>query len=326
MLEGGVLLIVKPRETPVHMLQMEALNRRLPHDHHKKEAVSNMARNLRTGYEGEKSLDFTLSFLPTEKFHIFHNLRIQDEHGVFEMDTLIISHYFVLILEVKNVYGTITFDGMGQVIRMRDDGSEDGFSNPIEQVTLQEHRLRNWLRDHEFPPFPIEKLVVYSHANTIIRNIKNSEVIELTVIHKERLRTKIDEFLETYHVQLLTNEHVESMSQQLLAAHVEKKENALERYEIEKADIMRGVFCPSCQAMPMSYAYGSWNCRVCQFFSKSAHMAALDDYGLLIDEKINNRQAREFVKIDSIHVMKKLLMKAGYKYVGNTSGRKYILR
>lgn len=326
MTKGGVLLIIKPRETPVHMLQMEALNRRLPQYHPNKEWISNRARNLLTGYEGEKSLDFTLNFLPTEKIHIFHNLRIQDKHGVFEMDTLIMSPFFILILEVKNVYGTITFDGMGQVIRMRDDGSEEGFNNPFEQVTLQARRLRNWLRGHQFQPLPIEKLVVYSHANTILRNIKNSAVIERTVIHKERLLTKTDELLQTYQVQALTDEQIGAMSQQLLAAHVSKKINALERYGIMKDDVIKGVFCPSCQAVPMNYAYGSWTCRACRFCSKSTYMAALDDYGLLIDKKINNHQAREFLKIDSIHVMKKLLMKAGYKYDGNTSGRKYILR
>ena len=140
-MKGSVYLIIKPRDNPTHLLQIEALNRRTPPHHRNKESISIQARNLRTGYNGEKSLDFTLGFLPSDTFKILHYLRIEDTNGHFQIDTLILSPYFVLIIEVKNIYGTITFDNMGQAIRTRNDGTEEGFNNPVEQVILQEYQL-----------------------------------------------------------------------------------------------------------------------------------------------------------------------------------------
>lgn len=110
------VLPVKPRDNPTHLLRMEALSRRLILNHKHKQVVDHLARSLRAGYNGEKSLDFTLGFLPKDQFHILHNVRIKDEHGYFQIDTLIASPHFALIIEVKNIYGSIIFDNMDQAI------------------------------------------------------------------------------------------------------------------------------------------------------------------------------------------------------------------
>src|SRR5690625_2930372 len=139
-------MIVKPRDIPTHILQTEALYRRIPSHHKNKAIIKKQARNLRTGFVGEESLDYIIRFLPEDTFQILHNLRLKDENGYFQMDTLIVSAHFVLIVEVKNIYGTITFDGMKQAIRTKDDGTDEGFDHPIVQVNLQQQRDRKSTR------------------------------------------------------------------------------------------------------------------------------------------------------------------------------------
>ncbi|WP_367888742.1 nuclease-related domain-containing protein [Alteribacillus bidgolensis] len=53
------------------------------------------------GYKGEQSIDYPLTFLPSNKFYIRHGLRLFDGSHYFQIDTLILSWDFFLILEVK---------------------------------------------------------------------------------------------------------------------------------------------------------------------------------------------------------------------------------
>lgn len=324
-LKGSVRLIIKLRDNPTHLLQIEALNRRTPPHHRKKELIRKQAMKLRTGYNGEKSLDFTLSFLPSDTFRILHYLRIQDTNGHFQIDTLILSPYFALIIEVKNVFGTITFDDMGQAIRTRNDGIEEGFNNPVEQVNLQEYRLRRWLKRHNSSPFPIEKLVVYSHSNTILKNTSNNKIIAETVIHKESLLSKIEEYSHIHSSASLTETEISRLGSQLIAAHTPENVNIMEKYDVKESELLRGVICPDCGTIPMQYWNGRWICKFCGCISKTAHLQTLEDYRLLIGNTIKNRQARDFLGITSIHVTKKLLMAEGFQYFGETSARTYKL-
>lgn len=323
--KGSVALIVKPRDIPIHILQTEALYRRLPSHHKNKEIVRNQARNLRTGFIGEESLDFIIRFLPEDKFHILQNLRIRDANGYFQIDTLIVSAYFALIVEIKNIYGTITFDGMKQAIRTKNDGTEEGFNHPIVQVNLQHQRFKAWLRNHHFPSFPLEKVIIYSNTATILRNTTNDKVIAEMIIHKERLPVKLAEYLEVYPTTTLTNKEIAQLCTALIAAHTPNTLQIMEKYEVSQRELLRGVICPECGALPMLRMRGNWKCRICRTESETAHRTAFQDYRLLIGNTIKNKQARDFLKIDSLHVMKRLLMKERFPYSGITSARTYEL-
>lgn len=318
------LLIIKQRGIPKLLLHTEALNRRLAESHTQKLFVNENAIRLRSGFKGERAVDFFLDFLPYEGYYVFNYLRIPDEYGSFQLDTFILTPYFGIICEIKNVFGTVKFDAMGQVIRTVEE-HEEGFSNPIEQVTLQKLRLQRWLRQKCLPPFPIERLVVYSSPRTILKNITNNPAISDIVIQKESLISKIDQFSHTYTKACLTNEHIKAISTQLLQSHTPPKDDVLASYKIPTTDLLKGVFCPACSALPMKRIYGKWLCDVCGHISKNAHLAALEDYQMLIRNTINNRDAREFLHIKSEYVTKSLLQAARFVQIGTTSARKYRL-
>lgn len=245
-MKGRLHLIIKPRDNDTYVLQLESLNRRTPANHPKKNHIQQLARNHRTGYNGEQSLDFVLSFLPENKFNILHNLRIEDEYGAFQIDTLLLSCYFSLIIEVKNVYGTITFDELGQTIRTQDDGTQQGFNNPIEQVSLQRFRLHRWLELHQFPQLPIENLVVYSNPYTILKNVTKCEKVTNSVLHKEGLISKIERFSQLYQTASLSKRELKGISTALCDAHTIEKINVLEKYGVKENELLCGVICPAC--------------------------------------------------------------------------------
>lgn len=290
----------------------------------KKEIVRRDSQNLRAGYKGELSLDFPLSFLSRQEHLIFHNLRIPDQNGFFQIDILILSSRFIAIVEVKNVFGQILFDSMGQVIRKTEE-IEEGFTNPIDQVNLQHHRLLRWLRQFNFPPIPLEKVVVYSNPNTIIKNVTNNETVTETVIHKEKIQMKINEFIKKHPTKCLNQKQLMELSSQLLTANTSSEMDVMKKFQVEKDELIKGVICSECGSVPMLYKRGKWLCNNCAKVSKSAYKNALIDHALLISLFINNREARELLLLESDSVTRKLLQKEGLEQSGTTSGRRYKL-
>ncbi|WP_269409846.1 nuclease-related domain-containing protein [Lentibacillus daqui] len=315
---------VNPLKVPILLLQTEALSKRLPPQHRLHSIVQQQAKMLRTGHKGEEALEFPLSFLPDNQYHIFHNLRIYDGLGYFQIDKLLLTKKFMLILEVKNIYGTLAYDNMGQFIRIVEE-KEEGFSNPVAQVQLQSIRLRRWLKQFHFPPIPIDTLVVHTDPRSIIKNVHNQDIITKKVVHKENLLSKVEEVSNVYKILCLTDIQMHELSTLLSSSHHPYKVDILNKYDITKDVLLTGVICPACAAIPMHRIHGKWQCLKCNCVKKDTHIQALKEYQLLIGDRITNKQAREFLQLDSAYVTKRLLNQTCVKQIGSTSGRRYEL-
>lgn len=103
-------MIVKKRKVPLAIRKLRALTYRLPPNHPKLPLIMNDLKKREAGYKGECSIDFPLSFLEPKSYFIFHDLRLQDQSRFFQLDTLLISKKFALIIEVKNMAGSLYFD------------------------------------------------------------------------------------------------------------------------------------------------------------------------------------------------------------------------
>jgi len=73
----------------------------------------------------------------------------------------------------------------------------------------------------------------------------------------------------------------------------------------------------------MSRKVGKWFCVKCHHQSVDAHLPALNDYKLLISNRISNRGARDFLQVGSPYIVKYILQKGGFAYIGKTNARMY---
>ncbi|WP_164669415.1 nuclease-related domain-containing protein [Virgibacillus doumboii] len=317
-------MYVKPLTFPVHIQKALALDRRIADTHPEKQSINSDAAKLSSGYKGEESLIFHLNFLPEDDFLIFHYLRIPDDKGHFQLDFLILSIYFFLIIEVKNIYDHVNFDEMGQAYRELNDEIKN-FGNPVFQVNLQHRRLLNYLREMNYPTVPIEKIVVFSSNDTYLRNLSNNKIISDIVMHRDKVLPKIDSFIEKNKLKCLSDDHLMKLSYHLLEDHRPEEYNEMEKKGITTDDLIKGVFCPGCGSIPMIWKSGKWLCENCGLRSKTAHRPTLCDYRLLVGEYINNREARGFLKLDSNSITRKSLQAEGLDKVGVGSGMRYRL-
>lgn len=318
-------MIVKKRKIPLYLQQLEALCSRTPKSHPKFQIISDRYAREKAGYHGEKALDFHLSFLPEEKYHIFHNLRLYDGKNYFQMDSLILSTRFILILEVKNYKGTLVFDPeFNQMIRIL-DGVEEGYQDPIVQVERQTLQLKIWLNSHHFPNIPIESLVIISNPSTIIKALSKPHLVSQTVLHSASLPTKIRKFEKQRNEETLTPKEVKRLSRHLIKKHESFIVNILQHYQLTPNDILKGVQCPLCHYLSMNRISGSWYCPSCKTTSKEAHYTALRDYVLLLGNTITNQEIRTFLRISSSSIASKILVTMNLSYTGERKARRYDL-
>ncbi|MGY0691207.1 nuclease-related domain-containing protein [Virgibacillus sp. FSP13] len=317
--------MIIPLDESDYIPQLKALDIRTATHHPEKQVIQNHVKKELAGAKGQSALTFPLRFLHDEDYYILRNPRIDDDNEHFEIDNLILSRNYILLMEVKNWYGTLYFDGEKQVVRIGDDGKEEGLPNPIPQVKLQRHRLQKWLRQFDLPQIPFLYFVVISFPSTIIKPMYTDQSVPDEVFHSNLLPLKIEKLNQQYSKKVMSGNMLKSVATHLCNAHKVKKVHVLDKFHVSENEIIKGVVCQKCFANPMNWIYGSWHCPACNHTSKTAHIPALNDYALLINNEITNREARAFLRIDSPDVTKRLLSR-NYLPIGKTSYRRYKLR
>lgn len=315
-------MIVNRRQVPLRLKINDAVLRRLPKTHPKRVDVMQDSLRFGAGHKGEVTLDYYTSLLHEDTFHIFQGLRLKTGETHFQMDSLLLSPSFVIIIESKNMAGTLTFNSQfNQMDRSLNDKT-DTFDDPILQAKKHRLLLHKWLAHHQFPELPIEYLVFSSNPSTALRNPFNDPEIYHRVCPPGRLVFKIEEFLSKYMREVLSIKELKKLSKLLMKSN-QPPESHLPKFQINPSEYLTGVQCPSCIHYAMERYSGTWNCHHCGDTSKGAHLLALEDYFLLINPSINNRQFRQFVHLPSQKLASKLLRNSNLTATGSTKNRSY---
>ncbi|MFD1706875.1 nuclease-related domain-containing protein [Siminovitchia sediminis] len=319
-------MIVKTRDPDEKVLKLEALIRRLPRHHLKLADLKSELANRRSGIRGEKSIDYHLTFLPDKEYYILHDLRLQNGLGYyFQMDTLILSPYFMTLLEINNYSGHIVLDHtFEQLIQFTNHGDKRVLPNPIPQLNRQEAQLKSWLASRKFNLPPIEPLAVMSNPSAFIES-RNNTPFSQQIIHSYSIDSKIKEFQNKYHKEIFSKNTIYALTKLFMNKHTPGSYHPLREFQISVREILKGVHCPKCSFLPMNRTHGTWTCPSCKGVSKNAHIAALADYILLIGDTITNPQMQEFLQLPNRHVVHRLLSELKLKHEGGTRYRKYLL-
>lgn len=321
--KGVDILIIKERSRPLIIDGLEALIARLHVTHPKIPQLESSLYNYKKGYRGEKSIDYFLNLLPEKDFHIFHGLRLPLGKSFFQMDTLIVSPYFILILEVKHISGTLTFQvESNQMIRTYND-VEEGMANPILQARRHEYQLKRFLQSYNFPKVPIESFVIISDAKTIIKSTNQS--VYKKVKQGANLPFLIENMGLRYPNQCLSLKDIKKMTRQLMKSHTVHIPDVLKKYSIDESEIITGVCCLNCGSLPMERFRGFWLCRQCGVKSKTAHIPSIREFALLYGSNITNKRLRDFLHISSDSVAKRILTSSNLDFKGKTKDRVYII-
>ncbi len=318
-------MIVKEVSKSTNLRMLDMFLRRLSHQHLRRKDLEDEWSRANAGHYGEKSVDYYLELLSNQNLFIFHDIRIQQGTHHFQMDILILSPYFFLMIEVKNMVGTLIFDQeFHQLIRIYKNKKEI-FPCPISQIYRQKFLFIEWLKRHRLSSIPMETLVVISNPKTLIRATPQNNDVSNFVIHSNHLLSRFHSLSQKYKEEKASIKELKRITKFLLKHHTPSLYNFQQKYDISEPDIIKGVFCPSCTSRPMTRNKHKWLCTVCHTFSRTAHIQALKDYANLIGPTITNRQCCDFLQIHSPHVAQYILKTLNLPIVGTNKGRKYEL-
>ncbi|MBU9710744.1 nuclease-related domain-containing protein [Evansella tamaricis] len=328
-------MIIKARQKSVKLLKLEALLRRLPQNHSKREKVEKEYRITKAGFKGEQSIDYYLNFIPHELVLIFHDLKLSNQKVKFQMDTLILTPYFILIAEIKYLAGEVTYDpDMNQLIQTY-NGSKKIYGDPIHQVERQAYQIKQWLNSQKLlqnaANIPIESVVVFANDQaqfTILPSqLQERKYILQKFFRSSKLPDTINNFITLHSTPYFSNKDLKKMTKLLLKHNINEEIDVLQLFQINQAELVQGVFCPECNTIPMVRKHGAWLCinSYCRHRSKQAHYIALEDYKLLLGDRITNKKMLNFLSLTKSSSCKYLLKTMHLPYEGSTKNRVYCL-
>jgi hypothetical protein len=315
-------LIVKKRTIPLRILIDEAILRRISLNHPKRSEILQDLLIRRAGFKGEQDMDYYLSLLNDSDFYILQDLRIPLGKNHFQIDFLILSTYFILLIENKNMPGIIEFDpDFNQVIRTHNDKVEI-YDDPVMQVKRQLIQLVPWLKLNHFTIPPIEFLVTYSNQGSILKNPTKNEEIFKRVCKGGSVVMKVEEFKSRHKSEIFSQKEIKKLIKLLIKSH-EPEGSHISKFKLSPSDFFQGVQCPSCSQFYMERISGSWHCTSCNARSDDAHVQAIMDYFLIGNPSITNKQLRLLLRLTSDKTATRILLKMNLPFTGTTKDRVY---
>lgn len=295
-------MIILPRKISDTQRILEALERRLPLTHEDFTYYSEQLRRIKAGFAGEQRVDREWLEIDFPQPHYFlHDLQVTNRFGnTHQIDTILLSPFFLLVLEIKNITGFIEIDKrFHQFNRTTVEGRVEGMSNPFHQV----ERHREWLiqmMQQEGIVLPIYYAVVSATKNAILSPSLHGQ----SIFHVTGLRYEIKKLLSRYSNNSVDASTLEQFMKTLLAMHVPKKREI----KVPAKDLITGVLCPNCQyKQKMYYSNNKWFCSCCGNRNLASMYSAMIDYRLLVSETITNKEFCAFFGVGSTNVAYKLL-------------------
>ncbi len=319
-------MIKKELKIPMRIKKLGALLKRLSETYPKFKENSDEYHRRMSGYRGEQSLQYYLTFLKENNYFIFHNLRLPDISGkhFFEIDILLISPTFILIIDAKHYRGELYFDGkFDQLIQIYTD-TKKSYPCPVAQITRHQHQLKRLLETFKIPSIPIETLVIFTNPNSII-NASTDFKHYNKVIKSPSFIQKIELFEKRNREEVLDRKHLLKLSRILLKLHTPHDQDILAQFNIKQDDLIKGVRCPKCNKIPMKRTPRSWHCAHCSYVSKIAYLKSIADYSFLIGNTITNQKLCDFLRLSSRTGAKTIFKTLHLEHKGDLKSRIYIL-
>ncbi|SOC40235.1 nuclease-related domain-containing protein [Ureibacillus acetophenoni] len=311
-------MLLLERTKSSKLIMLESLMRRLaPADSDYSYFKESYQRQV-AGFEGEKFVDREWFDMPNLGSHyLFFNYEFENKFGFpHQIDTLLLTTKFLLILEIKNISGQVDIDeDKHQMIITRPDGTLKSYRNPLDQI--RRHSQHLILLTQLNVSLPIVGALVFSNPATIIGNVPKN----FPIFHSSGLRFFVQKLLKNY-PEILQEKRLEKLSGDLLSK--------LKRQEVKPtinlSRIKKGVLCENCHfQIEMKYQGGLWHCAECGCRNKKSILQAFHDYRVLVSNKITNSEFREFFGIESIDAASKILIRLGIETVGEKRGRHYLI-
>ncbi|SHG81964.1 HRDC domain-containing protein [Ornithinibacillus halophilus] len=199
--------------------------------------VENHLKLFSIGQAGEKNVLFELqnSMLPMV---VLHDVSLEYEDYYAQLDFVIITHKFIMVLEVKKLFGSIHITDKGEFQRVITKNNKvvnkEGMYSPINQVERHVAILKKLLKANGIiQSCPVKYAVTFANPKTILNISKNTPAnIQSSVIRHDQIKAFIKDELEKKSPVLMTDQKLYDIADTILKFSKEKEFN-IENYILD---------------------------------------------------------------------------------------------
>ncbi|MBW9173358.1 HRDC domain-containing protein [Clostridium estertheticum] len=157
----------------------------------KRQLVNKEIIAIKMGLKGESTVDFELRNC-TFPFLYLHDIRIEYDDLVVQIDYLVITKKYICVMETKQLLGDVNINKDGEFIRAYKSKSgyenKTGMYSPIEQNKKHVNLIKKILKDvFDADKVPVKSIIVMANPAAIIRKTYASKEIQNQIIRAEKL-------------------------------------------------------------------------------------------------------------------------------------------
>lgn len=302
-------LLLIERNRPHRLLYQEALIARTSPTHPNYLLLKEKIRRRSAGFAGEVQFDRVCAeYRLNTHFNMIPDFKMPN----YQIDAICIFPSFILIVEVKNISGSIHMDGDKRQFSRTLHGITTGMNNPDDQLYRHEKLIRKMIGSH----IPIIGIAVFANPSAVVE-VKN---IKRHVIHLSGLHYLLDELVALYRT--ASKIDIDKYTEKIVALQPPMQPPIPPAIPYP---LLEGVFCPHCPSTKMNYSRNYWRCTRCNKKQLDAHLFALQEYRLLIGPTISNREFRKFTGLSSRMNAWIILHGCNFQTIGNRKSLRYVI-
>lgn len=247
-----------------------------------------------------------------------------DSGGKFQTDCLILTPNLIILLESKNISGKLYFESNPErLVREKENGLIDVYESPEVQVERNVTHLKMWLEEHGLKIPVVGAFILTSAKHPIV--VK--EPLRIQALFPKSVFSYVHQQWNQYRnrKQFLSIDGMEKLREMIELESVKNRYEQFplrKRWSFENVKLVQGVRCCRCNKIGMTWISRSWECK-CGYKDKDAHIPTLQEWFIFNKNTITNKECREYLMIDSRHVIKRLLKHKCILEIGNTKGTNY---
>ncbi|TWT03562.1 nuclease-related domain-containing protein [Planomicrobium sp. CPCC 101079] len=309
-------MIIKYRDKPAKIAGYEALLKRLPAHHGKRGLIQEKLNGARAGLGGEERLDQLLeSFDPPYPYLLLQGVELP---GKCQIDLMLITPSWIMLLEVKNIAGRLRFtENPSALHQLTPTGETKGYKSPITQMETAEMKITKLLK-HLDCPLRVKSALVIAYPSQIVEAVPSGIKVwsaDEVLIQLDRLQMAAAS---------ISPGQMKALGDHLLSIQDHYNPFPLApKFNISPDEIENGVFCPRCRLKKMDRFLRKWECKSCFLLIGDAHFEALEEWFMIYKSTITTAECQEFLDLPDRDTAKRLLKRMGLEERGGRRHRQY---
>ncbi len=299
-LARGDEMIVKPYSKSLYLEGLVSLTKRLYPNSPKYVTVQEELKRQLAGSYGEEVVMNAMKKVELPYQHyVFHDVCLYG-NALFQIDILIITQHYAVILEVKNIKGDVEIQNSPhQLIRTLPDGQKNSYESPVVQLNEAKYQLSKFLNHLNLPVYGA---IVFAFAS--------NHVVSPPGLVKILFKNEIRSFLREipFNTPKLSQNQLTTLVNKILNRNDPFHPFPLKKhFEIRDKDIKKGAECLECNYIGVVRTNRKWFCPYCLQSNANVYDKALLDYFLIFNQSINNKELREYLGISGQYEATRLL-------------------